>query len=358
MWADLKQFGKAVGAYSGAVIGGAIVAALSFAYAVIQAAYYDAASPWTAFLCSIAVLVLFLACFMAWRDERDKRLACERRSGSPTVNLNIDGLAKTKDVEAHEARLTLIEDQLKKLKTQGVEEIEVEYVVGAENTNKAIQAASATTGLHVTSSVVINPTFHGITVTSIRAVQTTSTKVGSTIDPNTQWKAGNNPRSVRYTVGRNAWDSFLRVAHADIKPENIIRSSYSSKDWLALADEIKQINEEMAWVMWTKRPPEGPREWDTIGEEDAKTFRFLAERAGRMLLKSGIDAELPEYVRNIEDPVNRWFEYVSGGGELRIDGRGYERDESSVTIHYISGRLLNAVEKSLDMCRSIGAKLT
>ncbi len=136
-------------------------------------------------------------------------------------------------------------------------------------------------------------------------------------------------------------------------------AQYSARDWLEMSKDITTVNEDMAWVMWTKRPKAtGIRRWDIIGEQ-AQKLRILLERAGQMLKKSSISNDLSIRLLLEIDPLKRWCEYVSGGGDLRIDGEGYDPDpDSESRIEYSSGRLLNAVKKSEEMCSAIVVKLT
>src|SRR2546422_3855992 len=83
-----------------------------------------------------------------------------------------------------------------------------------------------------------------------------------------------------------------------------------------------------------------------ITGESENTFSVLVERAGRMLLKSGLNSELPDHVLSEQNPINRWFEFVCSGQVLRQDGEGYDKDESGQAVHYTSGRLLKGVQKS------------
>jgi hypothetical protein len=134
-------------------------------------------------------------------------------------------------------------------------------------------------------------------------------------------------------------------------------AQYSARDWLEIGKDITTVNEDMAWVMWTKRPKAtGIRRWDIIGEQ-AQKLRILLERAGQMLKKSGINNDLSIRILLESDPLKRWCEYLSGGGDLRSDGEGYDPDGES-RIEYSTGRLLNAVEKSEEMCSAIAVKLT
>jgi len=129
--------------------------------------------------------------------------------------------------------------------------------------------------------------------------------------------------------------------------------SYTFRDWQTIATEIAAVNENMAWVGWTKRPAAtGIRKWDVMGEQ-ARTLRPLLERAGQMLKKSGLNNEVSILLLLEKDALKRWCEYVSGSGELRVDGRGYEQD-----VQHVSGRLLDAVQKSVDACSEIVVKLT
>jgi hypothetical protein len=84
----------------------------------------------------------------------------------------------------------------------------------------------------------------------------------------------------------------------------------------------------------------------------------LLERAGQMLLKSGLNNDLSILLLSEKDPLKRWCEFVSGGGDLRVDENGYDRDKSGTPIDYVSGRLLDAVSKSSEKCVSIVVKLT
>jgi len=132
---------------------------------------------------------------------------------------------------------------------------------------------------------------------------------------------------------------------------------YTARDWLDIGKEIAAVNEAMAWVFWTKRPKAtGIRKWDITGEQSQK-LRVLLERAGQMLKRSGINNDLPLRLLLENDPLKRWCEYISGGGELRSDGEGYETI-NGVPVEHISGRLLNAVEKSEQKCSAIVVKLT
>jgi hypothetical protein len=132
---------------------------------------------------------------------------------------------------------------------------------------------------------------------------------------------------------------------------------YTARDWLDIGEEIAAINEAMAWVLWTKRPKAtGIRKWDITGEQSQK-LRVLLERAGQMLKRSGVNNELSLRILREDDPLKRWCEYLSGGGDLRSDGEGYDM-VNGVAVEYISGRLIDATEKSEQKCSAIVVKLT
>ena len=104
---------------------------------------------------------------------------------------------------------------------------------------------------------------------------------------------------------------------------------------------------------WTKRPKDrGVRQWEIIGEQ-ADLLRTLLERAGQMLKKSGLNNELSILLLTEPVPLKRWWEHISGGCDLRVDGQ--EREGG---IESISGRLLNAANTSKRVCEAIEVRLT
>jgi hypothetical protein len=76
-----------------------------------------------------------------------------------------------------------------------------------------------------------------------------------------------------------------------------------------------------------------------------------------MLKRSGVNNELSLRILREDDPLKRWCEYLSGGGELPSDGEGYDM-VNGVAVEYISGRLIDAIEKSEQKCSAIVVKLT
>jgi hypothetical protein len=133
--------------------------------------------------------------------------------------------------------------------------------------------------------------------------------------------------------------------------------TYKASDWQTLAKEIAEIHEDLAWLCWVKRPKAtGIRQWDVIGD-DARTLRPLLERAAQMLLKSGLSNELSILLLSEKDPLKRWCEYISGGGDLRIDGESYEMVEG-MKVESVSGRIVDAIRLSAEKCTAIAVKLT
>jgi hypothetical protein len=132
----------------------------------------------------------------------------------------------------------------------------------------------------------------------------------------------------------------------------------TAQDWHNVAERIAHVNEEGTWVNWTKRPKDtGIREWYVHGKQE-EMLRTLLERAGQMLKRSGVNNELSILLLTEPKPLKRWCEYVSGGGDLRIDGDGYDHDERGNKIEHVGGRLLNAVKTSERACSEIEVKLT
>jgi hypothetical protein len=84
MWPDIRRFISAIAKHSGLVVGGSIMALVSFLWTLYE--YLQFGPSVRAFLASFLALALILtAAFLAWKEERDLRLAAQDVFGWRTL---------------------------------------------------------------------------------------------------------------------------------------------------------------------------------------------------------------------------------------------------------------------------------
>ena len=71
---DYGEFLGKVALHSGSVLSGGVLALFSGIWSLISALRFGVTAPITAVLCIVTVLLLLHSRFLAWRDERNRRL--------------------------------------------------------------------------------------------------------------------------------------------------------------------------------------------------------------------------------------------------------------------------------------------
>jgi hypothetical protein len=84
-----------------------------------------------------------------------------------------------------------------------------------------------------------------------------------------------------------------------------------SADWQQLAAKFESTPEQLRGT-WNRYGKPATEKWDVGGWTDGDKCRALCRLAGAMLMRSRrVCRELPEEIRNIPDPMDRWLKFLA-----------------------------------------------